>query len=78
MKATEITVTNANFDNIKTNSLIVQNKYVDKDGNATVPINQFMRVVDPDVYIKIERFTDETTEEVEQVFAKIKELKTIF
>ena len=44
MKATEITVTNANFDNIKTNSLIVQKKYVDKDGNATVPINQFMRV----------------------------------
>ena len=65
------------FDNIKLDSLIIQNKYVDKEGNAHVPINRFMRVVDEDVYVKIERFTDHTTNEVEEVFAKIKELQTL-
>ena len=77
MIAGEIKVSDVNFENIKIDSLIIENKYVDENGNANLPINKFMRVVDTDVYIKIERFTDETTDEVEHVFAKIKGLKTI-
>lgn len=77
MMTGEIKVSDANFENIKIDSLIIENKYVDEDGNANLPINKFMRVVDTDVYIKIERFTDETTDEVEHVFAKIKGLKTL-
>ena len=77
MKAQSIVVKNMHFDNIKLDSLIIQKKYVDKEGNANVPINKFMRVLDEDVYVKIERFTDNKAEEVEEVFAKIKELQTL-
>ena len=77
MKAQSIIVKDMHFDNIKLNSLIIQKKYVDKEGNANVPINKFMRVLDEDVYVKIERFTDNKAEEVEEVFAKIKELQTL-
>ena len=77
MKAQSIIVKDMHFDNIKLDSLIIQKKYVDKEGNANVPINKFMRVLDEDVYVKIERFTDNKAEEVEEVFAKIKELQTL-
>ena len=77
MKAQSIVVKDMHFDNIKLDSLIIQKKYVDKEGNANVPINKFMRVLDEDVYVKIERFTDNKAEEVEEVFAKIKELQTL-
>jgi hypothetical protein len=77
MKTNEIIVSAAKFENIKINSLLIENKYVDEEGNANLPINKFLRVVDGDVYVKVERFTDETAEEVEQVFAKITEYKTL-
>lgn len=77
MKTNEIIVRDDKFENIKLNSLLIENKYIDKEGNANLPINKFLRVVSNDVYVKVERFTDETAEEVEQVFAKIKEYKTL-
>lgn len=77
MKTNEIIVRDDKFENIKLNSLLIENKYIDKEGNANLPINKFLRVVSGDVYVKVERFTDETAEEVEQVFAKIKEYKTL-
>lgn len=77
MKTNQIIVRDAKFENIKLNSLLIENKYIDKEGNANLPINKFLRVVSNDVYVKVERFTDETAEEVEQVFAKIKEYKTL-
>jgi hypothetical protein len=43
MKAQSIIVKDMHFDNIKLNSLIIQKKYVDKEGNANVPINKFTR-----------------------------------